>query len=68
MSLNEENRALLVSMEMSREYGDFYREMELMREESDYNCFYNVTAEQMESRIPRAKEMIDTIAEMVKEQ
>lgn len=53
---------------MSREYGDFYREMELMREESDYNCFYNVTAEQMESRIPRAKEMIDTIAEMVKEQ
>ena len=24
---------------MPREYGDFYREMELMREESDYNCF-----------------------------
>lgn len=38
-----------------------------MREESDYNCFYEVTVEELQKQIPIAKEMIDTIAEMVKE-
>ena len=50
-----------------QEFGNFYREMELMREESDYNCFYNVNSEQIKEHYAKAKEMIDTIAEMVKE-
>ena len=52
---------------MPQSYGDFYREMELMRDESDYNCFYNVNKEQIESRYAQARQMIETIAEMVKD-
>ena len=50
-----------------REYGNRYRQLEIMREESDYNCFYEVTVEELQKQIPIAKEMIDTIAAMVKE-
>ena len=38
-----------------------------MREESDYNCTYDDEPEVLQSNILPAKEMIDTIAEMVKE-
>ena len=50
-----------------REYGNRYRQLEIMREESDYNCFYEITIEELHKQIPIAKEMIDTIAAMVKE-
>jgi hypothetical protein len=39
-----------------------------MRNEGDYNCYYNVKPEQLMESIPLAKEMIDTIAERVREQ
>ena len=52
---------------LPQEYGDFYREMEILREESDYNCFYNVKPNQVKLHFSQAKEMIDTIAQMVKE-
>lgn len=48
-----------------QEYGDFYREMEILREESDYNCFYKVRPEQVRLQYTRAKEMIDNIAKMI---
>lgn len=50
-----------------KEYGNRYRQLEVMREESDYNCFYEVTVTELQQLIPLAKEMIDTIAAMVKE-
>ena len=46
-------------------YGKWYRDMELIREESDYNCFYNVTSDDINERIPQAREMIDAIAKIV---
>ena len=53
---------------LPKEYGDFYREMEILREESDYNCFYSVNPEQVELRLALAKEMIATISQMISEQ
>ena len=52
---------------VSQRYGKWYKDLEDMREESDYNCFYSVTVEDVQNWMPLAKEMIDTIAEMVKE-
>ena len=37
-----------------------------MREESDYNCTYDAEPDILQSNILPAKEMIDTIAELVK--
>ncbi len=50
-----------------QEYGKWYRDLELMREESDYNCFYNVEADELEQKLDSAKEMIETIAKMIKD-
>ena len=50
---------------LSQAYGNLYRQLEILREESDYNCFYEVTEEELQDRIAPAKEMIETIAEMV---
>ena len=52
---------------LPQKYGKWYRDLELMREESDYNCFYKVTVEDVQNWLSPAQEMIDTIAEMVKE-
>lgn len=51
---------------LPRKYGELYRIMEKMREESDYNCTYEEDADVLQSNILPAKEMIDTIAELVK--
>lgn len=53
---------------VSQRYGKWYKDLEDMREESDYNCFYNVTVEDVRDWLAPAKEMIETIAEMVKPQ
>ena len=47
--------------------GNPYRQLEIMREESDYNCFYDVTPEDLHSKLAPAKELIDNIAALVKE-
>lgn len=52
---------------MSKNYGDFYRKMEIMRERGEYDCFYDATAEDVQESLPLAKEMIGTIARMVKD-
>ena len=51
---------------LPKEYGNLYRQLEVLREESDYNCFYDVSSEELENRLVPAKEMIDAIAAMVK--
>jgi hypothetical protein len=38
-----------------------------MREESDYNCVYDVEPEELLSRIEPAKRLIDKIEQLVKE-
>jgi len=52
---------------LSKHHGDFYRKMEVLREKGEYDCFFDATAEDVQERMPQAKEMIETIAEMVKE-
>ena len=52
---------------LPKSYGDLYQRMERLREESDYNCTYDEDPEVLQRNITPAKEMIDTIAEMVKE-
>ncbi len=48
------------------EYGELFFQLENMREKSDYDCFYNTTADEILMRVKPAKEMIDTIASLVK--
>jgi uncharacterized protein (UPF0332 family) len=50
---------------ISPELGKLYRRLELMREESDYNCFYNTSPEELKKELEPARELIDTIAKMV---
>ena len=52
---------------MPKRYGDFYRKMEIMREKGEYDCFYDASDNEVQESLPLAKEMIATIAAMVKE-
>ena len=47
--------------------GRLFSQLETMRENSDYNCVYEVTKAELADQLAPAKEMIDTIAAMVKE-
>ena len=49
------------------QYGTLFGRLEDLREEGDYNCHYKITEEEFHSSVEPAKEMIDTIAAMVKE-
>ena len=51
---------------LPREMGRLFSQLETMRENSDYNCVYVVTKEEFQDQIVPAKEMIDTIAKLVK--
>jgi len=51
---------------LPKSYGDLYQKMERLREESDYNCTYSEEPELLQNNVEPAKEMIDTIAAMVK--
>lgn len=47
------------------EYGRFYNQLQTLREQSDYNCVYDVTPEDLNGKIPFAKEMIQRIDDIV---
>ena len=53
--------------EMPKSYGDFYRKMEILRERGEYDCFYEANEEDVQKGFPQAKEIVDTIAERVKD-
>ena len=50
---------------LPQKYGELFFQLETMREKSDYDCFYDVTSDDVLSHINQPKEMIDTIAAMV---
>lgn len=52
---------------LPRQYSSIYQKLEAIRDEGDYNWAYSVTPEDIQEKINPAKEMIDTIAAMVKE-
>ena len=49
------------------EFGRLYNQLQTMREESDYNCVYDVEPEELQSRIEPARQLIDAIEALVKE-
>ena len=51
---------------LPKTYGELYSQMESIREEGEYNCTYKVTQNELQQKLVPAKEMIDTIAAMVK--
>ena len=48
-----------------KEYGRHYSTLQTMREESDYNCVYNVTQQEIEDGIEPAKQFIAAIQKYV---
>ena len=59
------NQHYIQTNKISPELGKLYRRLELMREESDYNCFYNTSPEELKKELEPARELIDLIAKMV---
>ena len=47
------------------EFGRLYSQLQTMREESDYNCIYDVTPDELTEKIEPAKRLIDSIAAMI---
>lgn len=50
---------------MPIDYGRLYSQLQTMREESDYNCVYEVEPEELKKRIEPAKKFIDDIEKAV---
>lgn len=50
---------------LPREYGQLYNQLQTMREESDYNCAYDVEMEELEQRLEPAKRLIEDIEKIV---
>ena len=47
-------------------FGTLYSQLESMREESEYNCTYDVDPDDLKQRIAPAKQMIDAIEQLIK--
>ena len=47
------------------EYGILYGQLQTMRENSDYNCVYDVKPEELQERIEPARQMIHAIETLV---
>lgn len=45
--------------------GRLYNQLQSMREESDYNCSYNATPEEIETKVEPARQLIDAIDQLV---
>ena len=50
---------------LPREYGQLYNQLQTMREESDYNCAYDVEIEEIQQRLEPAKRLIEDIGRIV---
>ncbi|MBP3762556.1 MAG: HEPN domain-containing protein [Bacteroidales bacterium] len=55
------------TQKLPSEYGKLFRDLETLREESDYNCFYDVTEEEVIMRLEPAKKMIADIEKRLSE-
>lgn len=49
----------------SEEEGSFYSQMETLREKSDYNCFFNVTEEDVISKVAPAASFIKKVKQLI---
>lgn len=51
---------------LEKKYGTLYSRLQTMREQSDYNCTYNATEEEITPLIPLTEKFIEKILEMIK--
>lgn len=47
------------------EFGRLYSQLQTMREESDYNCMYDVNPEELRGKLEPAKQLIDSIETLI---
>ena len=66
-SLRAFSQHYIITEKMPVEFGILYSQFETYREGSDYTGFYRVAPEKIMQKMPLAKQMINTIAAMVKE-
>ena len=52
---------------MPVEYGKLYNQLQTMREESDYNCVYDVEPEELKNRIEPARQLINRVESYISE-
>jgi uncharacterized protein (UPF0332 family) len=50
---------------LPKEYGLLYNQLQTMREESDYNCAYDVDIDELQQRLESAKSFIDNIEKLI---
>ena len=50
---------------LPKEFGRLYNQLQTMREESDYNCAYDISPDELKEKIEPARQLIDKIAELV---
>lgn len=53
------------SEKLPAEFGRLYSQLQTMREESDYNCIYDVTPEELTEKIDPAKRLISAIETLI---
>ena len=50
---------------LPREYGQLYNQLQTMREESDYNCAYDVEFDELQQRLEPTRRIIEDIERLV---
>ena len=50
---------------LPREYGQLYNQLQTMREESDYNCAYDVEFDELQQRLEPTRRLIEDIERLV---
>ncbi|MBR1787121.1 MAG: HEPN domain-containing protein [Paludibacteraceae bacterium] len=53
---------------LPKEYGTFYSQLQSLRENSDYNCTYYASKDDIIPRVAKTKEFIDNILALIKNQ
>ncbi len=51
---------------LEKKYGTFYSRLQTMREQSDYNCTFNATEEEITPLIPLTGEFIEKVLGLIK--
>ena len=50
---------------IDKQYGSFFSQMMQLREKADYNCFYNVTKQDIDDLTTLSKEFVSRIEELM---
>ncbi len=62
------NQQYIKTGALPKEYGQLYNQLQTMREESDYNCAYDVEIDELQQRLEPAKRLIEDVEKLVNKQ